>query len=155
MIYAFDEYELDTRLYELRCAGASLQLEPKVFDLLAYLTTRSALEGEIKQVTVLFCDLPDSIDLAERLGPECMHALLQRFFELALDAVHRVGRTHLALAELAQRQSNREAATLHVTEAHHLFTTLHVTAYVQRTVQYASRCGLVCAAPAAPLAGGA
>ena len=37
MIYAFDEYELDTRLYELRRAGAPLQLEPKVFDLLAYL----------------------------------------------------------------------------------------------------------------------
>ena len=37
MIYAFDEYELDTRLYELRRAGALVQLEPKVFDLLAYL----------------------------------------------------------------------------------------------------------------------
>ena len=36
MIYAFDEYELDTQLYELRRAGMSLQLEPKVFDLLAY-----------------------------------------------------------------------------------------------------------------------
>jgi class 3 adenylate cyclase len=57
------------------------------------LTTRSALEGELKQVTVLFCDLPDSTGLAERLGPECMHALLQRFFELALDAVHRYGGT--------------------------------------------------------------
>ena len=57
------------------------------------LTTRSALEGELKQVTVLFCDLPDSTGLAERLGPECMHALLQRFFELALEAVHRYGGT--------------------------------------------------------------
>ena len=37
MLYAFDEYELDTRLYELRRAGALVQLEPKVFDLLAYL----------------------------------------------------------------------------------------------------------------------
>ena len=35
MIYAFGEYELDTQLYELRRAGASLPLEPKVFDLLA------------------------------------------------------------------------------------------------------------------------
>jgi hypothetical protein len=34
MIYAFDEYALDTQLYELRHAGALLQLEPKVFDLL-------------------------------------------------------------------------------------------------------------------------
>jgi len=37
MLYAFDGYELDTRLYELRQAGTPLQLEPKVFDLLAYL----------------------------------------------------------------------------------------------------------------------
>jgi class 3 adenylate cyclase len=42
---------------------------------------------------VLFCDLPDSVGLAERLGPECMHALLQRLFELALDTVHRYGGT--------------------------------------------------------------
>jgi class 3 adenylate cyclase/tetratricopeptide (TPR) repeat protein len=57
------------------------------------LTTRSALEGERKQVTVLFCDLPDSVGLARRLGPERMHTLLNRFFELALHAVHRYGGT--------------------------------------------------------------
>ena len=33
------------------------------------LTSRSALEGERKQVTVLFCDLANSTALAERLGP--------------------------------------------------------------------------------------
>jgi class 3 adenylate cyclase len=53
------------------------------------LTFRSALEGERKQVTVLFCDLANSTALAERLGPEHMHTLLNRFFALALDAVHR------------------------------------------------------------------
>jgi class 3 adenylate cyclase len=53
------------------------------------LTSRSALEGERKQVTVLFCDLANSTPIAERLGPEHMHTLLNRFFELALDAVHR------------------------------------------------------------------
>jgi class 3 adenylate cyclase len=53
------------------------------------LTSRSALEGERKQVTVLFCDLANSTVLAERLGPEHMHTLLNRFFALALDAVHR------------------------------------------------------------------
>ena len=35
-------------------------------------------------MTVLFCDLTDSTALAERLGPEAMHALLNRFFELSL-----------------------------------------------------------------------
>jgi class 3 adenylate cyclase/tetratricopeptide (TPR) repeat protein len=53
------------------------------------LTSRSALEGERKQVTVLFCDLQNSTPLAEKIGPENMHALLNRFFELALNEVHR------------------------------------------------------------------
>jgi class 3 adenylate cyclase len=38
---------------------------------------------------VLFCDLANSTALAELLGPEAMHTLLNRFFALALDAVHR------------------------------------------------------------------
>jgi class 3 adenylate cyclase/tetratricopeptide (TPR) repeat protein len=53
------------------------------------LTSRSALEGERKQVTVLFCDLTNSTSLAARLGEEPMHGLLSRFFTLALEAVHR------------------------------------------------------------------
>ena len=53
------------------------------------LTSRSALEGERKQVTVLFCDLANSTPIAERIGPEAMHMLLNRFFELALNEVHR------------------------------------------------------------------
>src|SRR6266446_8662863 len=53
------------------------------------LTSRAALTGERKQVTVLFCDLANSTALAERLGPEHMHTLLNRFFEVALHDVHR------------------------------------------------------------------
>src|SRR5262249_17048266 len=53
------------------------------------LTSRPALEGERKQVTVLFCDITNSTPLATRLGPEAMHALLDRFFVLALAEVHR------------------------------------------------------------------
>ena len=52
------------------------------------LTSRSALEGERKQVTVLFCDLANSTAIAERIGPENMHTLLNHFFELALHEVH-------------------------------------------------------------------
>jgi class 3 adenylate cyclase/tetratricopeptide (TPR) repeat protein len=51
--------------------------------------SRTALEGERKQVTVLFCDLVGSTALAERVGPETMHLLLNQFFELALQEVHR------------------------------------------------------------------
>src|SRR5215203_1753323 len=53
------------------------------------LQSRPAPEGERKQVTVLFCDLVGSTSLAERLGPETMHLLLNSFFELALREVHR------------------------------------------------------------------
>ena len=53
------------------------------------LTTRSALEGERKPVTVLFCDLVGSTALAERLGAEGMHVLVNAFFEAALAEVHR------------------------------------------------------------------
>ena len=38
---------------------------------------------------MLFCDLANSTPLAERLGPEAMHTLFNRFFALALDVVHR------------------------------------------------------------------
>lgn len=37
MIYAFDDCELDTRLYELRRAGVPVALEPQVYAVLAYL----------------------------------------------------------------------------------------------------------------------
>ncbi|HET9225924.1 MAG TPA: adenylate/guanylate cyclase domain-containing protein [Thermoanaerobaculia bacterium] len=53
------------------------------------LQTRTALEGERKQVSVLFCDIVGSTALADRLGPEVMHLLLNRFFEMALGEVHR------------------------------------------------------------------
>jgi class 3 adenylate cyclase/tetratricopeptide (TPR) repeat protein len=53
------------------------------------LTSRTALEGERKPVTVLFCDLVGSTVLAERLGAEGMHVLVNEFFETALAEVHR------------------------------------------------------------------
>lgn len=53
------------------------------------LQSKGAIEGERKQVTVLFCDLVGSTALADRLGPETMHLLLNRFFELALGEIHR------------------------------------------------------------------
>ena len=52
------------------------------------LKTRSAIEGERKPVTVLFCDIADSTVLAERLGPERIHAVLNAFFKVALAEVH-------------------------------------------------------------------
>src|SRR5262249_33806874 len=53
------------------------------------LTTRSAIEGERKQVAVLFADVVGSTALAERVDPEEMHDLLDACFRLLLEEVHR------------------------------------------------------------------
>ena len=53
------------------------------------LTSRSALEGERKQVTVLFCDIADSSELAQQLDPEIMHQLMDQVLRLMAEAVHR------------------------------------------------------------------
>jgi class 3 adenylate cyclase/tetratricopeptide (TPR) repeat protein len=53
------------------------------------LTSRSALEGERKQVTVLFADLKGSVDLSGSLDPEEWHEVMNGFFALLSDGVHR------------------------------------------------------------------
>src|SRR5216684_2206865 len=53
------------------------------------LTTESALEGERKQVTVLFVDVSGFTALSERLDPEDVHRLMSRAFDLMLVEVHR------------------------------------------------------------------
>ena len=41
MLYLFDDYTLDTQLYELRHAGVPCPLEPQVFAVLHYLLAAS------------------------------------------------------------------------------------------------------------------
>ena len=53
------------------------------------LTSKSAMEGERKQVTVLFADIQRSTALAEMLDPEEWHAILDRFFQILTKGVHR------------------------------------------------------------------
>jgi class 3 adenylate cyclase len=53
------------------------------------LTSRFALEGERKQVTVLFADLEGSVARSERLDPETWHRTLDRFFQILAEGVHR------------------------------------------------------------------
>ena len=53
------------------------------------LAVRSAIRGERKRVTVLFCDIVRSSDLAADLGPEEFHQVVDRFFRVALAEVHR------------------------------------------------------------------
>jgi len=51
--------------------------------------SKDALEGERKQVTVLFCDLAGSTAMAEGLDPEEYHDLLEQYLELAFREIYR------------------------------------------------------------------
>ncbi len=53
------------------------------------LGARAALEGERKQVTVLFADVKGSMELAEEVDPEVFHQVMERFAALLAEGVHR------------------------------------------------------------------
>ena len=53
------------------------------------LTSRSALEGERKQITVLFTDLKGSLELLAERDPEDARKLLDPVLERMMEAVHR------------------------------------------------------------------
>ncbi len=53
------------------------------------LTARAALEGERKQVTVLFADIKGSTELIASLDPEAARRLLDPALHLMMEAVHR------------------------------------------------------------------
>jgi class 3 adenylate cyclase len=53
------------------------------------LTSRSALEGERKHVTVLFADIKDSTELIKDLDPEDAQKLLDPAIHIMMEAVHR------------------------------------------------------------------
>src|SRR5215475_6057300 len=53
------------------------------------LTSRSGLQGERKQVTVLFADVKGSMELEEQLDPEEWSQIMNRFFTLLSQGVER------------------------------------------------------------------
>ncbi len=82
----------------LASASASGGLIPAARDLRSYtpkhlrdriLAVRAALEGERKQVTVLFADVKGSMDLAGATDAEEWHAILDGLFQILADGVHR------------------------------------------------------------------
>jgi class 3 adenylate cyclase/tetratricopeptide (TPR) repeat protein len=74
----------------LQDSGASERHTPKPF---RALPARAALPGEIKQVTVLFCDIVGSTPMTERLGAEAMRDLVSSFLAASLGEVRRYGGT--------------------------------------------------------------
>ena len=53
------------------------------------LTSKGAIEGERKIVTVMFSDVSGFTAMSEKLDPEDVHAIMDHAFEVILDAVHR------------------------------------------------------------------
>src|SRR5438132_1710226 len=53
------------------------------------LTSKAAIEGERKIVTVMFSDVSGFAAMSETLDPEDVHAIMDRAFEVILEAVHR------------------------------------------------------------------
>jgi class 3 adenylate cyclase len=53
------------------------------------LTTRTAIEGEHKVVTVLFADVVNSTLIGENLNPEEVHDVMDGCFKILLDEVHK------------------------------------------------------------------
>ncbi|MBC2713832.1 MAG: AAA family ATPase [Desulfobacteraceae bacterium] len=52
------------------------------------LTTRSAMEGERKRVTVLFADVAGFTSIAEKLDPEQVHQIMDGCFKILMDEIH-------------------------------------------------------------------
>jgi class 3 adenylate cyclase len=73
-------------------------LSPSVAASLLAEPDRTELGGEITEVTVLFADLRSFTSYSERTPPEEVVALLNRFFGVAIPAIHEHGGTTLALA---------------------------------------------------------
>ena len=52
------------------------------------LSQRDRIEGERKQVTVMFCDMEGFTHLTERLGPEEAYSIMDQVYEILIHKVH-------------------------------------------------------------------
>ena len=57
------------------------------------LSQKSKIEGERKQITVLFCDLVGFTSMSEKLGPEDTYSFVDRLLEILVHKVHDYGGT--------------------------------------------------------------
>ena len=52
------------------------------------LSQKDRIEGERKQVTVMFCDMEGFTSLSERIGPEEAYAIMDKVYEILIHKVH-------------------------------------------------------------------
>ncbi|MFQ5418581.1 MAG: adenylate/guanylate cyclase domain-containing protein, partial [Myxococcota bacterium] len=50
---------------------------------------KAAVEGERKRVSVLFADVKGSMEIQEAIDPEEWHGIMDRFFQILAEGVHR------------------------------------------------------------------
>jgi class 3 adenylate cyclase len=74
---------------DLTCDAAPGTFEPDGHSQTAERPAAASLEGERKQVTVMFADVQGSMELAERVDAELWRALVDRFLGIVGEAVHR------------------------------------------------------------------
>jgi class 3 adenylate cyclase/tetratricopeptide (TPR) repeat protein len=52
------------------------------------LAQKDKIEGERKQVTVMFCDMAEFTRLSEKIGPESIYAVMDQIYEILINNVH-------------------------------------------------------------------
>jgi class 3 adenylate cyclase/tetratricopeptide (TPR) repeat protein len=78
-------------------ASAQLSFEDKIDKVQRYLprgltekilSQRDRIEGERKQITVMFCDMQGFTALSEKLGPEDSYSIMDKVYEILIHKVH-------------------------------------------------------------------
>ena len=83
MIYAFRDHELDEELFQLRRRGRVLKVEPKAFDVLAYLLRH---RDRVVSKQELLEALWPSVRVAESVLPSCVGAARRAVGDRAANA---------------------------------------------------------------------
>jgi adenylate cyclase len=77
----------------MRCASCGSEIRESARFCEVCGAARAGLEGERKQVTILFADVVDSMALSQRVDPEDWHGIMGRLLQLLASGVHRYGGT--------------------------------------------------------------
>jgi len=92
--------------HNLKTAQEALKKEPAFDEKLAkiqrylpqgltekILSQKEKIEGERKQVTVMFCDMVGFTELSEKIGPEDAYSVMDQVYEILIHKVHEFGGT--------------------------------------------------------------
>ena len=97
-----DECRHDLSMDDQPVAPTDLSFEEKLDKIQRYLpggvtekilAQRGKIEGERKQVTVMFCDMEGYTAFAEKLGAEEIYSIMDDVYELLIHSVHEYGGT--------------------------------------------------------------